>query len=81
MLNLHEWASATYSNIGAVQGWSYCFLSKQEKEAQNNLVAENNLYWSFVTFCISGQSWNTIKTIMYTYENFIDQISLYRCLC
>ena len=74
MLNFHSWATNKYHNIGAVQAWSYCFLSPEEKIIQKNLVAENNLYWSFVTFCMGSAAWNTIKKIIYRYEYFIDQI-------
>ena len=43
LLNFHSWATKNYLNIGAVQAWSYCFLSKEEKIKQKNLIAENNL--------------------------------------
>lgn len=74
MFNLHNWATKNYKNIGAVQAWSYCFLSPEEKEKQKNLVAENNLHWSFVTFCMGSAAWNSIKPYIYRYESFIDQI-------
>ncbi len=74
MFNFHRWATKNYINIGAVQAWSYCFLSKEEKIKQKNLVAENNLYWSFVTFCMGSQAWNSIKSSIFRYECFIDQI-------
>lgn len=74
IMNFYVWATRTYSNIGVVQGWTYCHLSLNEKRKQLNMVKENPLYWSFLTYCIDSDVWDKIKTILYTFEEFIDQI-------
>ncbi len=74
ILNLHRWATSTYTNIGAVHGFSYCFLSAEEKQAKQTLIAEDNIYWLFRTFCMDSHAFHKIRSIMYAYEHFIDQI-------
>ena len=74
MLNFHTWATTTYTNIGAVHGFSYCFLSPEEKQKKYDLIAEDNIYWLFRTFCMDSHAFHKIKAILYRYEYFIDQI-------
>ena len=74
ILNFHTWATTTYTNIGAVHGFSYCFLSPEEKQKKQSLIAEDNIYWLFRTFCMDSHAFHKIKPIMYRYEYFIDQI-------
>lgn len=74
ILNLHDWATTKYDNIGAVQAWSYCFLPASEKQKKLDLVRENDRCWSFVTYCIDLVAWKKIEPVLYTYESFIDEI-------
>jgi glycosyltransferase involved in cell wall biosynthesis len=76
MLNLHAWAQRNYTNIGVVQGWSFCFLSPEKKLKFLDQVIENDQYWSFVTYLMDKKTWDSIKPIIYTYEKYIDTISL-----
>ncbi len=72
--NLHSWSKKQYNNVGAVQGWSYCYMPRKSKIKKLNLVEENKKYWSFVTYCLDKSCWDKIKSIQYTFENYIDQI-------
>ena len=74
LLNLHEWATRKYANIGAVQGWAKCYLSKTQKKQKLNLVQENPITWNFITYCIDSLCWQKISPILYMFENFVDQI-------
>lgn len=74
LLNLHSWATQEYDNIGATQAWLQCYLSIEEKAEQLNYVQEDPMYWSFVTYCIDNRCWQKIRHIMYTFEDFVDQI-------
>jgi len=74
ILHLHSWASKSYSNIGAVHGFSYCLLPPQQKYVRQNLVTEDSLHWLFRTFCMDQKAWNKIRKTLYDYEKFIDQI-------
>jgi len=76
LLNLHDWATKKYDNIGCVQGWSYCYLSKKKKHKFLEAVVENERQFSFVTYCMDKKAWDTIKDFLYTYESFIDEIPL-----
>lgn len=76
LLNAHAWATKKYTNIGAVHGFSYCFSSLGKKKAQANLLAEDNIYWIFRTFCMDSTAWQIIKPIMHTYESYVDCIPL-----
>ena len=75
-LNLHEWATSNYSNIGAVSCWSYCFLNKEAKAKLLNRVQEpsTGYWWSFVSYCLDNDVWNEVGPLLYQYEEFIDQI-------
>lgn len=74
LLNLDTWARSKYKNIGAVQGWSYCYLPINKKLTCLNLVKEDLNWWSFLGYCISKETWDKIKHIHYEYEKFIDLI-------
>ena len=76
ILNLHEWATSNYSNVGIVSCWSYCFLSKEEKVNKLAFVQEPPIkyWWSLLTYCLDSNVWNDIKSILYEYERFIDEI-------
>jgi hypothetical protein len=74
-LALHQWAKKNFSNVGVVQCWSYCYLSKEEKLKQLNVVEDtSNMLWSFVGYCLDQEVWDNMKSILYTYELFVDQI-------
>ena len=75
-LNLHEWATSNYSNVGIVSCWSYCFLSKEEKKTKLALVQSppKQYWWSFVTYCLASNVWNDTKPLLYGYEKFIDKV-------
>ena len=74
MLNFHRWATKNYTNIGATSGSSFSFLSEQDKKTKNNLVAEDDAWWLFRSYCIDSYAWETIKHTLYSYEEIIDQI-------
>jgi len=74
MLNLHAWATNTYDNIAAVQSWTKCYLTAEQKKDRLDHVQEDRQYWSFVTYCLDSICWQEIRSILYGYENFVDQI-------
>ena len=76
LLALHQWAKNNYSNVGVVQCWSYCFLTKKEKKEKLHLVQNNeNFWWSFVTYCLDKEAWNGMSPFLYEYEKlFVDRI-------
>lgn len=76
LLALHKWAKENYSNVGVVQTYSFCFLSKEEKRQKLNLVQPSGFYWwSFVSYCIDKEVWDDIKAVLYEYESrFVDAI-------
>ncbi len=75
-LNLHEWATKNYSNVGIASCYSYCFGKKETKKTRLTWVREPpaNYWWSFVTYCLDNKVWDDIKPILYKYEKFIDEI-------
>ncbi len=74
-LKLHEWAKKTYSNVGVVQCWSYCYLTKEEKLKHLHEIEDSEKQcWSFVGYCFDKEIWNHMKPILYEYESFVDQI-------
>ena len=76
LLNLHEWAIKKYDNIGSIQAWSYCYLSKKNKYKALPYVVENERQFSFVTYCMDKKTWNKISPFLYTYESYIDKIPI-----
>jgi glycosyltransferase involved in cell wall biosynthesis len=76
MKNFHTWATDTYTNIGATGGFSYSFLSPEEKQLKSNLVAEDDVWWLFRAYSMDSKAWGTIKPIMYTYEQYLNKIPL-----
>lgn len=74
-LELHKWARKRFSNVGVVQCWSYCYLPEEEKSKRLHWVEDSaNRWWSFVGYCLDQQVWNDIRSTLYAYEFFIDQI-------
>jgi hypothetical protein len=74
-LTLHAWAKKKFSNVGVVQCWSYCYLTKKEKQLfLNQVSADCNPWWSFVGYCIDKEVWDTMSCFLYEYELFINQI-------
>lgn len=70
MLRLDRWAHEHYDNIGAVQGFRPCRLSKAEKHKCRAVVAETPGLW--LGYCLRRSVWDDIKDIMYEYEeNFL----------
>src|SRR5690348_12309201 len=75
LLHLHDWATANYTNIGTVQTWTHCTLSRAEKADKLAIVQEKFPYWSLVTYCMGRNVWDAISSILCTYESrFIDPL-------
>jgi|GEM_PF-2891111 len=75
LLGLHKWAKKTYANVGIVQMWTECFLSKSEKLKSLNEVRETDPFYSLVTYCMDKELWDAISPMLYTYEHtFIDPL-------
>jgi hypothetical protein len=74
-LELHRWAKENFSNVGVVQCWSYCRLTRKEKLKNLNKVEDSGPnWWSFVGYCLDNEVWTNIRSILYHYESFVDQI-------
>lgn len=74
-LALHAWAKKEFRNVGVVQCWSYCYLTKDQKSNNLNLVGKSNTpWWSFAAYCLDKETWNNMNPLLYEYELFIDQI-------
>ncbi len=70
MIRLDKWAHEYYDNIGAVQGFRPCRLSKTEKYKNRAVIAETPGLW--LGYCLRKSVWDDIKDIMYEYEkNFL----------
>ena len=67
-LNLLNWGRERYGNIGAVQGWYKCFLSKEEKLKWLGVVRATFIsnWWGYV---ITHECWNDIRGYVYEFEN------------
>ncbi|MED4753942.1 glycosyltransferase [Brevibacillus choshinensis] len=76
LLALHQWARKNFNNVGVVQGWSYCFLTREDKKEKLKLVRDSGSYWwSFVSYCLDQEVWQAISPILYEYEtSFINKI-------
>lgn len=75
LLSLHDWANKKYSNIGAVQLWSNCRISPEQKRASLSLVREVTPHWTMVTYCLGRNVWNDISPLLTYYETtFIDPL-------
>ena len=74
-LALHKWAKKRFSNVGVVQCWSYCYLSREEKQKKLDAVFNaDSWWWSFVGYCLDKEVWDKMKGMLYEYESFVDQI-------
>lgn len=74
-LELHRWAKENFSNVGVVQCWSYCYLNRRKKLKNLNKVEDSGRHWwSFVGYCLDNEVWTNIRSILYRYESFVDQI-------
>src|SRR5262249_49658539 len=60
LLHLHDWATAHYTNIGTVQTWTKCTLSRSEKADKLAVVQEKYPHWSLVTYCMGRNVWDAI---------------------
>jgi hypothetical protein len=57
--NLMNWADARYSNVGVVQGWSFCTKNNEQKRGLQNVVqATSGNWWGYL---MSDRAWNSIK--------------------
>lgn len=65
---LWDW-SKQFTNVGAVQGWSRCFLTPAQKKRKNKevFVTFDNA-WGYLT---SKECWDAIRTMMLDYSTFI----------
>lgn len=72
LLALHDWATKNYSNIGTVQLWSKCMLTREDKRKYLSDVSEVALYWSLVTYCLRRSVWDDISPLLYRFEQFIE---------
>ena len=74
MINFHTWATKNYTNIGATSGSSFSFLSEEDKKNKKNLIAEDDAWWLFRSYCIDSYAWESVKQILYSYEAIINTI-------
>lgn len=59
----------TYSNVGAVQGWSRCFLSiGQKKKVNREVYATYDNAWGYL---MGRECWMSIRQMMIDYTGFI----------
>ncbi len=74
LLSLDDWAHERYTNIGTVQLWSNCRLSRKEKQAILSQVREVTPHWTMVTYALRRHVWEDIRPLLSTYETFIDPL-------
>lgn len=67
VLQLDDWASKKYDNIGAVQAYTPCRMTLEEKKAKRAMVGETGGFW--LGYCMHRKVWNAIKDIVYEYEH------------
>lgn len=66
VLNLHQWATKNYSNVGIVTCWHPCKLALNDKIKNLAKVTETiNHLWAY---CLSKDTWDEMKEILYEYE-------------
>jgi len=64
---LFEWASRKYTNVGAVQGWSWCSLKGADRTAlHSSAEACFDNWWGYL---LCKDAWDSMKEEMYKYEN------------
>lgn len=66
-LNLLEWGQANFGNIGAVQGWNKCFLSKKDKTL--NLPSVIGTFTNWWGYLMTHECWVEIKNVVYEFES------------
>lgn len=65
--NLFNWADANYSNVGAVQGWSWCKLIAEDRPHYANAV--KSTYSNWWGYCLSKRAWDAMSPMIYKYED------------
>lgn len=66
LTSLDEWAYKNFDNIGMVQLWDFCFLSKEEKKKQLNQVSET--FAGLFAGLMHKSVWDVIKPVVYEFE-------------
>lgn len=65
-LNLWDWSQKEYSNVGAVQGWNKCLLSKSGKKSRLGRV--NATYSNWWAYLQGRESWMAMQDSVLTYQ-------------
>jgi predicted O-methyltransferase YrrM len=72
---LLDWALDRYADIGVVQSYNTCWLTKEEKVCRLDEVEVGNPHWW--GYLMPRQTWNAIRESLYEYENRFLQVSDY----
>jgi len=73
--NLMRWAERRYSNIGAVQAWNFCKLSKEEKDKKYDVVDSTyNNWWAYL---LNRSAWTKIRGYLLEFERKFLRIPIY----
>ena len=66
-LRLLDWAEFHFSDIGAVQAYNFCRMSKEEKMRTLEQVEVGNPHWW--GYLMPRRTWEAIRDTMYEYED------------
>lgn len=64
---LLKWGQKHYNNVGAVQGWTKCLMSKEEKaKLERQVYVTFTNWWGYLT---TREAWNEVKDFIYVYRD------------
>ena len=65
--NLLQWGLENYSNVGAVQGWTKCLMTPDDKKSKTSHVhATYTNWWGYLT---TKEAWDSAKEFIYEYND------------
>ena len=67
-MNLMDWAEENYSDVGTVQGHSYCVMGSADKTKHLDKVSVTSTNWW--AYLQSRKCWDSIKDLLYKFEDY-----------